>query len=344
MARLQWLDRWAWRLFVLGLVASLAVTAWDHSGRWHTPRLELRNFVMLWLYWAPRLAGAPLLIGLVTRWWIDTGWRRWRFPVYAALVLVGLWSSWIEPHLLRVRHTTIGGIPPTAQPLRLAVIADIHWGLFFRDHQLDALVDQLNAMEVDAVLVAGDWTHEPSLDLLQGLAPLARIRHPVWGVLGNHDVQAPGPDLTLPLREALTQHGVRLIEGLAVPWKGWELVGLDDQWGGQPQQQIRTLWPGGRSGSLAPRIVIVHQPVTVELLPDAAAFFSVAGHTHGGQIWIPGLTPWVLRNNTQSKHDWWNGLYDTQAGRLLVTPGVGMIGLPARLAVRPTIERLDLVR
>lgn len=343
MNDLQRLDRRVWWLFGLALLLSLAVTVWDHGGRWHTPRLETRNFLMLWLYWAPRLAGLPLLVGLWLRWHVERGARRWRLPVYAVLVLVGLWSSWVEPYWIRVRHTTLSGIPADAQPLKLALVADIHWGLFFRDRQLDDLVDRLNAMDVDAVIVAGDWTHEPTQDLRAGFAPLSRLRHPVWGVLGNHDVQAPGPDLTIPLREALMQHGVRLIEGQAVPWKGWELVGLDDQWGGQPQPQIQRLWPGGRSDTAARRLVVVHQPDTVALLPPGAAFLSMAGHTHGGQIWIPGFTPWFLRK-TNSQQPWWNGLYDTRGGRLLVTPGVGMIGLPARLAVRPTIDRIDLVK
>ncbi len=342
MTDLQRLDRRVWWLFGLALLVSLAVTVWDHWGRWHTPRLELRNFVMLWLYWAPRIAGLPLLAGLWLRWRVERGARRWRHPVYAVLVLIGLWSSWVEPHWIRVRHTTLSGMPADAQPLKLALVADIHWGLFFRDHQLDDLVDRLNAMDIDAVIVAGDWTHEPTQDLRAGFAPLARIRHPVWGVLGNHDVQAPGPDLTAPLREALTQHGVHLIEGLAVPWKGWELVGLDDQWGGHPQPQIERLWPGGSSALSPRRLVVVHQPDTVALLPQGSAFLAMAGHTHGGQIWIPGFTPWFLRK-TNSQQPWWNGMYETPAGRLLVTPGVGMIGLPARLAVRPTIDRIDLV-
>lgn len=343
MSDLQRLDRRVWWLFGVALLLSLAITVWDHWGRWHTPRLEARNFVMLWLYWAPRLAGLPLLVGLWLRWRIERGARRWRHPVYALLVLVGLWSSWVEPHWIRVRHTTLSGIPAEAQPLKLALLADIHWGLFFRDRQLDDLVNRLNAMDVDAVIVAGDWTHEPTQDLRSGFAPLARLRHPVWGVMGNHDVQAPGPDLTAPLREALTQHGVRLIEGQAVSLKGWELVGLDDQWGGRPQPQIERLWPGGFSNDSTRRLVVVHQPDTVALLPKGAAFLSMAGHTHGGQIWIPGFSPWFLRK-TNSLQPWWNGLYDTRAGRLLVTPGVGTIGLPARLAVRPTIDRIDLVR
>lgn len=343
MSDLQRLDRRTWWLFGGALLLSLAITVWDHGGRWHTPRLEARNFVMLWLYWAPRLAGLPLLVGLWLRWRIERGARRWRHPVYAALVLVGLWSSWVEPYWIRVRHTTLSGIPAEAQPLKLALVADIHWGLFFRDRQLDDLVDRLNAMDVDAVIVAGDWTHEPTQDLRAGFAPLSRLRHPVWGVLGNHDVQAPGPDLTAPLRAALAQHGVRLIEGQAVPWKGWELVGLDDQWGGRPQQQIQRLWAQGAGSLAARRLVVVHQPDTVALLPAGAAFLAMAGHTHGGQIWIPGFSPWYLRK-TNSQQPWLNGLYDTPAGRLLVTPGVGTIGLPARLAVRPTIDRIDLVK
>lgn len=343
MGDLQRLDRRVWWLFVGALLLSLAITVWDHGGRWHTPRLEARNFVMLWLYWAPRLAGLPLLVGLWLRWRIERGARRWRHPVYAALVLVGLWSSWVEPYWIRVRHTTLSGIPAGAQPLKLALVADLHWGLFFRDRQLDDLVDRLNAMDVDAVIVAGDWTHEPTQDLRAGFAPLSRLRHPVWGVLGNHDVQAPGPNLTAPLRAALAQHGVRLIEGQAVSWKGWELVGLDDQWGGRPQQQIQRLWPPGAGTPAARRLVVVHQPDTVALLPAGAAFLAMAGHTHGGQIWIPGFSPWYLRK-TNSQQPWLNGLYDTPAGRLLVTPGVGTIGLPARLAVRPTIDRIDLVK
>lgn len=336
---------WAWRLFALAALLSVGLSLWDYAGRWYTPRLELRNFVMLGLFWGARLAGPFLLWGLVAQ-AVALPWsRRWRPLLAALLVSVGLWASLVEPELIRVRTTTLTGIPAGAQPVRLAVIADIHWGLFLRDHQLQRLVERLNALEVDAVLVAGDWVHEPPRDLHAGLAPLARIRAPVFGVMGNHDVQAPGPDLTEPLRAALQAHGVRLLDGQTMDWRGWELVGLDDLWGGQPQAQIRALWPSG-SAPAAPapaRLVVTHQPDTIALLPPSAAFLSLAGHTHGGQIWIPGLTPWFLRN-TNTQQPWWNGLYTTPAGPLLVTPGIGTIGPPARLAVVPTIDVVELKR
>jgi uncharacterized protein len=338
------IERWSWRLFALALVASAALAYWDYPQRWHTPGYWLRNLVMYWLYWSPRLAGVFMLTGFVSRIWNVRGGSRLLAAVMSVGVLIGLWSSLVEPQQLRVRETALSGLPAGAEPVRLAVIADLHWGLFFRDSHLQRLVEQLNALDVDAVLVAGDWTHEPLLDLQTGFAPLAKIRHPVFGVLGNHDVESPGPPLTEALRQALQAHGVQLLEGRIVPWKGWALVGLDDQWGGNPGKQIAALWPDGRSndtGAPSNRIVLAHQPDTLALLPGQGAFLAIAGHTHGGQIWIPGFTPWWLRN-TNSKQPWWNGLYAAPAGPVFVTPGVGTVGLPARLAVPPTIDVIDL--
>lgn len=339
MSALIWTERLAWRLFWLALAVTLTVCAWDFSGRWHTPGHELRNFIMLGLYWGPKLAGPFLLWGLVAHALGHTGWARLKALLALAFVLVGLWASWVEPFGQRTRLTTLTGIPEGAQPLRLAVLADIHWGLFYRDFQLQQLVNTLNDMDVDAVLVAGDWVHDPQWDLEAGLGPLADIRHPVFAVLGNHDTKAPGPDLTGPLREALRTHGVRLIEGEVVDFKGWQLAGLSDLWGARPLADVQSLWPHGQS--VPPRLVLVHQPDTMNLLPQGAAFLAFAGHTHGGQIWIPGFTPWFVRQ-TNTTRPWVNGLYDTPAGRLLVTPGLGTIGLPARLGVWPTIELVEL--
>jgi len=340
-ARDHWRARRAWQGLGLAMAVTLTVCAWDFSGRWHTPGHEARNFIMLGLYWGPKLAGPFLLWGLLAHARGHAGWQRLKAALAAVLVLVGLWASWVEPHGLRLRQTTLSGIPEGAQPVRLALVADIHWGLFFRDFQLRRLVRELNALDVDAVLVAGDWVYDPPLDLVEGLRPLADLRHPVFAVLGNHDTQSPGPDLTGPLSEALRTHGVRLIEGEVVAFKGWQLVGLSDLWGGQPQAQVRAMWPEGQA--VPPRLVLVHQPDTLTLLTPQAAFLSMAGHTHGGQIWIPGLTPWFVRH-TNTEQPWLNGLYDTPGGRLLVTPGIGTIGLPARLGVWPTIELIELRR
>ena len=345
-----------WRVFLclLGLtVLSIAVAAWDAQGRWSEAGREHLTWLKLSLYWWCWLA-LPVLWGLgihaLTK---AIRARCWRNSLsllgLCALGSLGLWASLIEPRLLRERSFTLHGVPAHAPELRLAVVSDVHLGLYFRSAQLETLVARLNQLDVDAILIPGDWTYDPALDLHAAFAPLRQLKQPVFGVLGNHDLQAPGPRLANELRAALHAHGVRLLEGQALTWRGWTLIGLDDAWGGQPASQIAALWPSSPnatppatspSAPSAPKLVIVHQPDTVAQLPPHAAFVAVAGHTHGGQIQLPWLTKRVLRG--MSQHGWWEGVYATPAGHLLVTSGIGTIGLPARLATPPTIELLSL--
>ena len=95
-------------------------------------------------------------------------------------------------------------------------------------------------------------------------------------------------------------------------------------------------------GSIPNRLLLAHQPDTYAFVPPGSAFLGMAGHTHGGQIRLPWLTGLVLRSLT--RNPWWDGLYDTPAGRIFVTPGVGTIGLPMRFGVPPTIDVISLVR
>lgn len=323
-------------LATLWLAASVAITWWDWQDRWNAPGHETKYFFRLWLFWVS-LAGPVLLAGslyLCVRCRSLAGRITW--CLMGLLLAIGCWARLVEPNLLRVRTTTLTGIPAHSTPLRLALVADIHWGLFGRDGQLQRLVDRLNALEVDAIVVAGDWTYEPKRDLVGGLAPLSQLRAPVFGVLGNHDLRAPGPDVEQTLRHALQTHRVQLLEGKRLAWRGWELVGIDDLWGGHPEAQIATLLTTPSPS----RLIVSHQPDAVARFPRNAAFLTLSGHTHGGQITLPYLKRHVLESGTLNP--WWDGLYSTESSRLFVTPGIGMISLPARLGVPPTIDVLEL--
>jgi predicted MPP superfamily phosphohydrolase len=262
-----------------------------------------------------------------------------RLAWLGALALVA-YSGLVEPRLLTVReHRLHLQTPAKLPPLRLALVADVHAGLFVRGWQIERLVDRLNALDVDAVVVAGDWTYDPPRDLHALLQPFSRLRHPVWGVLGNHDTGAPGPPLAQALRQALQDHGVQVLDGRRLQFQGWDVMGLSDLWGGEPRGEMARLLPPGTP--TAPRLVLAHQPDTAALLPAGSASLVVSGHTHGGQI----MLPWVTRQLVlpgMSAQGWFEGLYTTQAGPLFVTGGIGTIGLPARLAVVPRIDVLRL--
>lgn len=325
---------WGWVLL------SLPVAWWDMQGRWLVPGREWISLIKLWIYWGT-WAVLPLLIEIGAQLWRKP--RFWAAWLWAGLLLLVAYSGLVEPRLLQV-HTHHIRVQQAAhavpvQPLRIALVSDIHVGLFVRPWQLKRLVAAINAQEIDAVVVTGDWTYEPENDLHAVLEPLKQLRQPVFGVLGNHDTQAPGPDLEAPLRQTLQQLGVQLLEGKSHTFKGWELVGLSDLWGGSPRQDIAQLL---QQPATLPRLVLMHQPDTAALLPPAAsATVMVSGHIHGGQIRLP----WVTRNRVlpgMSRYGWYEGQYATPAGDLFVTAGTGMIGLPARLGVMPRVDVITL--
>lgn len=330
------MERGCWVALGLWCLASALLAAFEWNGVWHGPKnIELQAF-RAWLNWSSW--AAPLVLLLVgTRLVKATQWTKrflWLFAL--AVVVIGNWSRLIEPQMLEVRETTMSGIPEGAAPLRVALVSDIHLGTYVRQWHLEKLVGQLNALDVDVVVVAGDWTYEPPLDLYAAFAPIGLIRHPVLAVLGNHDVEKPGPALQAQLRGALERHRVTFLEGKSIQLKGWEWVGIGDYWGGHPEADVKAVL-----GTPNPRrIVVTHQPDAVSLFPKKTAFLTLAGHTHGGQIQVPWLT---VKNMEQfTVNPWYNGRYDLPQSTLFVTTGTGFTGLPARYLTPPRVDLLLL--
>ena len=262
---------------------------------------------------------------------------RWLAVVSLLASVVFIWSRFLEPQIIRVQDTTLTGVSVDAD---IVLISDIHLGVYKDRAFLERVVDRINALPVQAVAIAGDLTYEPqghSLDAL--FAPLARLDVPVYAVLGNHDQQAPGPDIDARLRAALRTHGVRIIEGEIVTAHGVRWAGLGDRWARKDDPAfLRT------SPSPLPTLVLAHNPDSATALSPSEANLVLAGHTHGGQIRIP----WLYRHVIPSAHGFDKG-EQMATGidgdvRVFTTTGLGEIGLPMRLFNPPTIDVLHLRR
>lgn len=254
-----------------------------------------------------------------------------------AFALVFIWARFIEPQWIRVHHTTLAG---TGVQARIALISDIHLGVYKDTAYLQRLVRRLNQLDVDAVAIAGDLTYEPQGRSLEAMfAPLAQVRVPVVAVLGNHDQQRPGPDIDLALRAALKAHGVQVIEGQIIDAAGYRWAGLGDRWAGKDDAAFLRATP-----SALPTLALAHNPDSAMELSPGDARLLLAGHTHGGQIRIP----WLYRKVIPSEHGFDRGEQwaVTPHGRVRVftTAGVGEIGLPLRLFNPPVIDVLQLQR
>jgi predicted MPP superfamily phosphohydrolase len=303
---------------------------------------ELLKFdIKLGIYWFSFLA-FPFIVWQL--WRLRQRWRRRSLisPIFwLSVSLLFVWARFIEPQWLLTRETTITG---TGIQADVALISDIHLGVYKGNGILMRVVERINALPVQYVFIAGDFSYEPDPGELDALfAPLYELKAPVYAVLGNHDQRSRGMDIGQPLRDALRRVKVNLIEGSALEMgtQGsggkWRLAGLADHWSGMDdpgfiEQESVTL----------PTLWLVHNPDSVMRFWPGYANLTLSGHTHCGQIRIP----WLYRKVIPSRYGFDCGLEtaNTPLGdvRVFISPGLGEIGLPLRLFNPPSVDWLHL--
>jgi predicted MPP superfamily phosphohydrolase len=277
--------------------------------------------------------------------------RRGFFKFCAGVAMVpvaaGAYATQVEPFWPRYHQIDIPvrGLPPAFAGYRIAHLTDLHTGkapISYLQHAMNHVRD----LTPDLVLVTGDLVHHnpamigPVVDLLSSL------RTPVVATFGNHEYgidrgpdEPHDPDLADKLEAALTAAGHTPLRNASMPIrKGpdtlW-IVGMDDLWyGGFDEIRAFADVPHG-----AVSIAMSHNPDTAYRIATHHPVLSLFGHTHGGQIRLPGYGALRL-NVTNTQFDW--GLFELGAGKLYVSSGVGYIRR-VRFCCRPEVPMFRLV-
>jgi len=247
-----------------------------------------------------------------------------------------LWGSSLGQRRVRVERVCLPfpDLPPPLEALRIAHVSDLHIGPLMRPAQLRDFVRQINALEPDLLLIAGDiFDFEPTA-VEAGCRELAelRARLGVFAVLGNHDLFA-GDDAVAEGLERLTE--IRLLRDewvrIEVDGAALALAGLEDPGKGWARRDFESPELERLAREIPedlPRLLLAHRP---SLFAQAARLgFPVllAGHTHGGQVALP-LAP--HHNPSLLMARWTRGHFKLGASSLYVNRGLGMAGLPLRL-------------
>ncbi|HEX2028118.1 MAG TPA: metallophosphoesterase [Nitriliruptorales bacterium] len=279
------------------------------------------------------------------------------------------YATVVERGWFRLRRERLPGLLRSGAPraLRLLVVSDLH--LDPPDPRLEAFVRELPTAEVDLIVAAGDLVGgRGAEDATVGLlATLTTGGTPAVAVLGSNDLYAPRPKN--PLRY-LTHPDVRtygppldtagLCAGLRAA--GWcvledarttvqtaagtvEVAGLRDP-------HLRSPLPprdqvAARDPTSVLRLGVVHAPYVdaLDLLAAAGYDLLVAGHTHGGQVRLPGVGALVtncdLPTDRARGTSRWHA--DDRGAWLHVSAGLGQSRYaPFRFACRPEASLLEL--
>jgi predicted MPP superfamily phosphohydrolase len=335
----------AWWQILLVIILFIPVTIW---GSWFWKRILFR----------PPMENYPRIIrsSVRLREWRAchqplARWHVWfNFPnfIFYRMVMTwffkatGLYKKGLRNALdisLQQETFRFPTLPEPFDGFRILLLTDLHFeGL----NELTAVVaEKVKGLEADLCLIGGDIRMEvygaiaPSLRRLRRLLGTIRSPHGIYGVLGNHDCIEMVPDFEEAGMMMLVNDSQAIERDGEKIW----IIGIDDP----HYYRVHDLDMAFRSVSAEGfKIFLAHSP---EAYSEAASFHPqlyLCGHTHGGQICLPGKGP--LYTNSRAPRFTAVGRWEHQSMQGYTSRGVGASGVPLRYNCSGEITLITLRR
>ena len=222
--------------------------------------------------------------------------------------------------------------PGIDRPLTVAWLCDMHFGPFIRAGSVAAWVDATLEEAPDLVVLGGDLVdkHAPE-DVSPLIAELRRLEAPlgVYSVLGNHEYARFGSGSALDAFVGdLDGAGITTLVNRRVAVRDdLYLAGIDAFGGGFGRIRMAHLALEDRRPGTS-TLVAAHKPDVLPLMP-ADVDLTLCGHTHGGQVRLPGIGP--LFFDSRLSREYSSGWYRSPSLGY-VSRGLGVGYLPLRIA------------
>ncbi|MEM8777369.1 MAG: metallophosphoesterase [Cyanobacteria bacterium P01_G01_bin.49] len=268
----------------------------------------------------------------------------------------------LEPLKVERISVAIADLPLGLVGIKLIHLSDFHYdGLRLSEELLQEAIAISNLENPDLILLTGDYiTDQPDpIDELALRLQSLKSRSGIYAVLGNHDCYRRNAKARVI--KALNGIGVNVLwNQIATPFgTNFPIVGLADFWSSEfnPAAVMTQLAPN------IPRLVLSHNPDTAAILQQWRVDLQLSGHTHGGQVTIPGLgtaaffiqqmsqyTPRILHpcipfvkdcSKVVKNWQWAEGWHQLHYNQLYVNRGLGTY-FPGRFFCPPELTVITL--
>ncbi len=265
-----------------------------------------------------------------------------------AAALCMLWGFAVEPLQLTVSEVEFADsrLPKEMDGTRVVLLTDIHVGPFYSERDVERVMDKVAELKADMVLFGGDLMPKTSnykqVDgervsrALAGLKP----RLGKYAVLGNHDIRTA--DIQQTAISILESGGFQLLQNDAKKiGPGFYLCGTgsaSDDGPGSPTDQADVSKVAWTTEHNAFSLLLSHEPSQTDANAQYPFALQLSGHTHGGQISLPLIGPFLLYGH----EDYFAGFYTVGQTRLYVSRGIGTSVVRARFLAPPEIVVVTL--
>ncbi|MEM7345051.1 MAG: metallophosphoesterase [Chloroflexota bacterium] len=254
------------------------------------------------------------------------------------------YASRIEPEKIVIEPVTIPlkNLRPALEGLKIVQLSDIHLHPYTQIELVERAVAMANTLKPDLAVITGDHVlQEPEsvFELAPALAAL-ETRYGVFVSFGNHDLHLPR-NLEI-MKTGFEESGIIVLQNNNVIFDvgkaQLQLAGLDDAIKGQPHLQAAL--EGWREETTT--LLLAHEPdLADDIAKDGRVALQLSGHSHGGQIRLPGRGALALPPLGR-KYD--QGLYQVDDMWLYTNRGLGVLGLPIRFNCPPEVTAITLAR
>lgn len=275
-------------------------------------------------------------------------------------------SSYTGTPLLERINVSIETLPPSFDGYRIGFLTDPHLGMWVPQSWIVAALETLRESKPDILVLGGDYIFVSDnpiwkisgairnwdyVDLsrretaAKAFHDFARIisnfsfPDGIIGVTGNHD-NWNSPKIFHDVMKQFSNIRILLNEEIFIARNGERigLFGVDDYLTGFPTLPPRRI----RAPLPVTRILVSHNPDYVALLAneDPSLFdLALCGHTHGGQVCLPGITGLVVPIQNPA---FLAGLAQTGESVVYTSRGLGVVGLPFRFHCPPELTIIEL--
>lgn len=265
-----------------------------------------------------------------------------KYVFYGGVVsLAASYPVFIERNIVLINRylVPVPCLPSSFNGFTLAHLTDVHLGFLVSESFVENIVHRINNLKTDIIVCTGDYVHEKNnteeINQVWPILAKLRARLGVYSVLGNHDhwadterslywLERTGQDVRHQCKPVYKGRDRILIGGAGDLWE--DELGIDTVFSCSDENDCRLL--------------LSHNPDSVDTKFTTPVSLVLSGHTHGGQVVLPFLGPPILpvKNKKYS-----SGLFTTPQTQLFISRGIGWAIYPVRINCYPEIAVLELV-